>query len=120
MAGNSGVIDSFMKAWGSLDIEAIMDHFTDDAAYANIPMGPPHMGKAAIRTFIEGFLGSTTAIDFVVHHQVEGASGVVMNERTDNLVMDGKKVALPVMGVFEFSGGKISAWRDYFDLAAFS
>lgn len=24
---------------------------------------------------------------------------------------------LPIVGVFEIRGGKISAWRDYFDLA---
>jgi limonene-1,2-epoxide hydrolase len=24
------------------------------------------------------------------------------------------------MGVFEFQGGKISAWRDYFDMGGFS
>ena len=120
MSNNSTVIDSFMQAWGRLDLDAIMDHFAADAAYANIPMGPPHVGKPAIRAFIESFLGATSEINFMVHHQVEGAGGIVMNERTDILVMDGKRVELPVMGVFEFQGGKISAWRDYFDMAAFS
>lgn len=28
-------------------------------------------------------------------------------------------VELPVMGAFELSDGKISAWRDYFDMAQF-
>ena len=120
MRSNSKLIDEFMQAWRDLDLDAIMGHFTEDAAYANVPMGPPNVGKAAIRAFIEGFLGSTTEINFIVHHQVEGASGIVMNERTDVLVMDGKRVELPVMGVFEFQGGKISAWRDYFDMAAFA
>lgn len=120
MPSNSEIIDGFMKAWGRLDLDAVMDHFTDDAAYANIPMGPPNKGKPAIRAFIEGFLSSTTEINFIVHHQVEGANGIVMNERTDVLVMSGNRVELPVMGVFEFSNGKISAWRDYFDMAAFS
>jgi limonene-1,2-epoxide hydrolase len=120
VAGNSDIIDNFMKAWGALDLEAVMDQFTEDAVYANVPMGPPNVGKPAIRAFIEGFLGSTTEINFIVHHQVEGASGIVMNERTDILVMAGNRVELPVMGVFEFKGGKISAWRDYFDMAAFA
>ena len=30
----------------------------------------------------------------------------------------GKKIELPVMGVFEITDGKIAAWRDYFDMAA--
>jgi limonene-1,2-epoxide hydrolase len=28
-------------------------------------------------------------------------------------------VVVPVAGVFEISGGKIKAWRDYFDLATY-
>jgi len=33
--------------------------------------------------------------------------------------MGGKVIELPVMGVYEFVDGKISAWRDYFDMAPF-
>jgi limonene-1,2-epoxide hydrolase len=119
MPSNSDITHGFIKAWCDLDLDAIMSHFTDDAAYTNIPMGPANVGKENIKAFIEGFLGNTTQINFVVHNQVEGADGIVMNERTDMLVMDGKRVELAVMGVFEFRDGKISAWRDYFDMAAF-
>jgi limonene-1,2-epoxide hydrolase len=120
MPSNADIITGFMKAWGELDLDKIMDHFTEDAAYANIPMGPPNVGKEAIRAFIEGFMGTTTEINFIVHNQVEGADGIVMNERTDILQMGDNRVELPVMGVFEFQGGKISAWRDYFDMGGFS
>ena len=82
-------------------------------------MGPPNKGIENIRAFIEGFVGSCEGIDFVIHHQVEGASGIVMNERTDKIKMGGNVIELPVMGVFEFRDGKISAWRDYFDMAPF-
>jgi hypothetical protein len=35
--------------------------------------------------------------------------------------VNGKSVVLPVMGAFEVrADGKISAWRDYFDLAQFT
>jgi limonene-1,2-epoxide hydrolase len=120
MPSNSDLIDGFMQAWRELDLDAIMNHFTENAVYANIPMGPPNVGKADIRAFIEGFLGTTTEINFIVHHQTEGANGIIMNERTDVLVMDGKRVELLVMGVFELQDGKVKAWRDYFDMAAFS
>ena len=120
MSNNSETTDSFIAAWGDQDLDAIMDHFTDDAAYANVPMGPPHVGKTDIRGFIAGFLETASEVRFVVHHQVEGADGVVMNERTDILQMGDKRIELPVMGVFEFRDGKISAWRDYFDMAVFA
>ena len=45
MSSNADIITGFMKAWGELDLDKIMDHFTEDAAYANIPMGPPNVGK---------------------------------------------------------------------------
>lgn len=120
MRNNADITTGFIKAWTDLDLDAIMDHFTEDAVYTNIPMGPPNVGKTAIRVFIEGFIGSADSIEFIVHNQVEGTNGIVMNERTDKLKLDGKMVELPVMGVFEFTNGKISAWRDYFDMGAFS
>ena len=120
MQNNADITNDFIKAWCDLDIDAIMGHFTEDAVYTNIPMGPPNEGKANIRAFIEGFIGSASEISFTVHNQVEGANGIVMNERTDRLNLGGNVVELPVMGVFEFRDGKISAWRDYFDMAAFS
>jgi len=42
-----------------------------------------------------------------------------MTERVDVFKLPGKSVELPVMGTFEVNGGKISAWRDYFDLNQF-
>jgi limonene-1,2-epoxide hydrolase len=30
-----------------------------------------------------------------------------------------KTISVPVMGVFEFKGDLIAAWRDYFDLPGF-
>jgi limonene-1,2-epoxide hydrolase len=51
-----------------------------------------------------------------VHHQAESPRGAVLNERTDRFKLDERWIELPVMGVFELRGGKISAWRDYFDL----
>ena len=117
---NADITDDFIQAWNKLDLDAIMEFFAEDAAYANVPMGPPHVGKAAIRAFIEGFIGSAEAIEFIVHKQVEGEDGVVMNERLDRFLINDNWVELPVMGVFEFTDGKISAWRDYFDMSRFN
>jgi limonene-1,2-epoxide hydrolase len=45
---------------------------------------------------------------------VDGAS--VMNERTDALVLGPVRIQIAVCGVFEVHAGKITLWRDYFDL----
>ncbi|MFP5469010.1 MAG: limonene-1,2-epoxide hydrolase family protein [Alphaproteobacteria bacterium] len=34
-------------------------------------------------------------------------------------MMGGQWLELPVMGVFEIKDGKITKWRDYFDLGQF-
>ena len=119
MSGKSVIVSEFIQAWNAMDLEAIMGHFTDDAVYINMPMEPANEGKTAIRAFIDGFMGSCSAMEFTIHHQVDSGDGVVMNERTDRITMGDKVVELPVMGVFEFEGDKIRAWRDYFDMAAF-
>ena len=120
MSQNTDLVDRFVAAWKKLDVDEIMGFFSDDAVYTNIPIDPPSEGKEAIRKTIEGFVGMATAIDFVVHRTAENpAAGVVMNERTDRFRLGDRWIEARVMGVFELRGGKITAWRDYFDLAEF-
>lgn len=117
------VVKAFCKLWLNGDVDAIVESFTEDGVYHNIPM-PVLTGRAEIRDFLAGFLAGFDGVDFQIHRQVS-QGGVVMNERTDVLrKKDGGEVPLPVMGVFEVRDGKIAAWRDYFDMgtitAAFS
>ena len=46
------VVSEFCEAWGSADLDSIMDAFADDAVYHNIPM-EPCKGKPAIEAFIK-------------------------------------------------------------------
>jgi limonene-1,2-epoxide hydrolase len=115
----SAITTDFAAMWGRGDIDAIVDSFTPDATYHNIPM-EPCVGAEAIRSFLEGFFGMSESITFENHHQAV-VGNVVLNERTDTIVMGDKTTALRVMGVFEFNdAGKITSWRDYFDMAQFS
>jgi limonene-1,2-epoxide hydrolase len=108
-----------IAGWNNRDLEAIMACFSDDAVYINIPMDPPNEGKDMIRATIEGFIGMSQAIEFIVHQQGESADGVVLNERTDRFHIGDKNLEIRVMGVFETRDGLITAWRDYFDLGEF-
>ena len=110
------VVTEFCALFSNPDIDRIIDWFTEDAVYHNIPM-PPAVGHDAIRELILGFMGAFDGIDFIVHRQL-AQGDVVMNERTDVMRRkDGGEIALPVMGVFEVRDGKIAVWRDYFDMA---
>ena len=48
---------------------------------------------------------------------VNGAS--VLTERTDVLVIGPVRMQFWVCGVFEVHNGRITLWRDYFDLATY-
>ena len=113
------LVRDFCAAWSRADLDAIMDAFAEDAIYHTMPMAPAQ-GKTEIRAFIEGFMKmSPNGVEFEIVNQV-AAGNLVLNERIDTFVNEGNKTSAPVCGVFELdSSGKITAWRDYFDMAAF-
>ena len=114
------IVRDFCAAWARGDSDAIIAAFTEDAVYHNIPM-PACNGLAEIREFISSFLGPTaSSVHFDIRHQLTSGN-IVMNERIDSIVMEDQTIALPVCGVFELNDeGKITAWRDYFDMSQFA
>lgn len=106
----------FCCAWERLDKAAILDAFTEDAVYHNMPMQPA-VGKAAIGVLLDMILSQAAdGVVFDIKHIVADGD-VVLTERVDTFTTGDKKIALDVMGVFELRDGKIAAWRDYFDMA---
>jgi len=113
------IISEFCKSWSRLNLDQIMDFFTDDAVYHNIPMKPAP-GKDTIRNTIQELLKGTTWLEFKILHTASSGS-VVFNERVDSFEVNGKRMSVPVVGVFETTvNGKIKAWRDYFDMKMFT
>jgi limonene-1,2-epoxide hydrolase len=111
------LVRRFCAAWGDGDVDALVAFFTDDAVYHNIPISPV-TGKDAIKTTIEGFTAGVDKIEFRVD-AIAAHGDVVLTERVDVFTTPAKTIELPVMGTFETRDGKISAWRDYFDLNQF-
>jgi limonene-1,2-epoxide hydrolase len=62
-------------------------------------------------------LGGRASVD-MPHVVADGP--IVMTERVDHLTVNGQTISMPLMGILEIHDGKISAWRDYFDLATFT
>ena len=110
---NDALIREFIAAWERRDTEFIVNCFTDDGVYHSVPL-TPIVGREAIREFVAGFAGVPPG-RLEIHHQVASAE-VVMNERTDRIIINGRPVTLPICGVFEMVDGAIAAWREYFDL----
>ena len=114
---SADLVRRFCAAWADGDYEALLEYFTPDAVYHNIPLDPVK-GVDAIRATIGGFSGGVDKIEFRVLNLVADGD-VVLTERVDVFVIGDRSIELPVMGAFELRDGKIAAWRDYFDLNQF-
>lgn len=87
--------------------------------YQNLPLPALH-GGSAVRAFITPNLSRVTRMEWIVHQMAVTADGLqVLTERTDNFHFREGLVSVPVMGVFEFRGTLIAAWRDYADIGHF-
>ncbi len=118
MSDNTDLVSAFCRAWSNRDVDEILGYFAEDAVYHNMPM-PPMQGKPAIKTLLQQIVSPTSWIEWETLNIAE-AGNIVFTERVDRFEMGGKKVELPVAGVFEIENGKIKAWRDYFDMAAWT
>ena len=92
----------------------LVEYFTDDAVYHNIPVEPA-VGREAILGLLNMFLTPTEGVEFRVLNIVANGN-TVLTERVDVFRLPNGVIELPVMGTFEVRAGKIAAWRDYFDL----
>jgi limonene-1,2-epoxide hydrolase len=114
---NSQIVLSFIEAWNNMNWDAAANLLTDDIVWDNVPM-ETIKGKTAVDAAMRGM--APDAVDWIVLSIAENGDKV-LTERMDNFNMPGgKRVELPVMGTFIITNGKISLWRDYFDLASFT
>ena len=107
-------VNAFLRAAAARDYDTALPLLADDVEYQNMMLPAVH-GHAQVRETLEGLLALCTASEWVVHREL-AAGDVVMNERTDRFEMGGTWTDLPVAGVFVVRDGRISLWRDYFDL----
>jgi limonene-1,2-epoxide hydrolase len=111
------LVERFCGLWETNDLDGIIGCLAPDAVYHNIPLDPVQ-GTDAIRSTIAGFTAGVERVEFRVLH-IAAAGDVVLTERVDAFVLPDRTIELPVMGTFEVAGGRITAWRDYFDLNQF-
>jgi limonene-1,2-epoxide hydrolase len=111
-------VRSFCNAVSRCKSAELVDYFTPDAVYHNIPIDPVS-GHEAIRATLAQFVDIATETEFDIRALAVTGSKV-LTERIDRFTINGRRVELAVMGTFEVAAdGKISAWRDYFDMQQF-
>jgi limonene-1,2-epoxide hydrolase len=109
------VVKEFIRAMEVMDFDAALEHVDADVEYINSPDTTVH-GHAGVRAVLEPFFAPILENNLLVLRQVVQGELVVLERLDRHRILQGW-FELPVTGIFELKGGKISYWREYFDLA---
>lgn len=114
---NARTVENFLTALQNQDIDAAGAVLDEHLVYQNVGF-PTIRGRArAIKLFrsMEGRAGFE-----VKTHRIAVNGSAVLTERTDALVFGRLRLQFWVCGVFEVTDGRITLWRDYFDMFDFA
>lgn len=109
------VADEMIDAWNSMEWDRMIELFADDGILHSV-MIDPVAGKETIRARLMPLLQKLERIELQVRNKGV-VNDVVMFERVDDFVYQGKQSRVPVVGVMEISNGKVDVWREYYDKA---
>lgn len=111
------IVEAFMVAMETLDYDTALTYVSDKCEYENVPMPDSKVyGPEGIRAILEPFFAPTKENEFLIIRSATSGP-VVFLERIDRHLLSDGWIELPVTGVFEVHDGKITLWRDYFNLA---
>ncbi|MBW0019342.1 MAG: nuclear transport factor 2 family protein [Mycobacterium sp.] len=110
---NIRTVEGFLNALqdGNIDVaDAALD---DDLVYQNVGFPTIRGRKRVIDLFRR--MDGRSAFEVKIH-RVAADGAAVLTERTDALIFGPLRLQFWVCGVFEVHDGRITLWRDYFDL----
>ena len=109
---NSRTVEAFLYALRDQDFDTADGLLADDLVYQNVGL-PTIRGRARAMKMFRA-MECRAGFD-VKFHRIADEGVVVLNERTDALIVGPLRVQFWVCGVFEVHDGRITLWRDYFD-----
>jgi limonene-1,2-epoxide hydrolase len=113
------VVQTFLYALRDRDFEAVEAALSEDAVYQNV--GYSNMrGGQYVAKMMRRWLELPGARFDVKCHRVATEGASVLTERTDVLAFGHFEMHVWICGVFEVREGRITLWRDYFDLYDFA
>jgi limonene-1,2-epoxide hydrolase len=111
------VVSAFIAAIERRDVDTACGLIADDCVYDNVPIGQV-VGPEGVRQVLAPIVDRCDEIAWpIVRSACDGQ--VVFNERIDSFRTGDRWVELPVTGVWEVRDGRITLWRDYFDLETY-
>jgi len=117
------IVNDFIAAWHTHDVDKIMPFVSDDCHYENVPSltgeNPVVTGRANMRAFLAPFFAKDPLIvPFLFHTEVKLTvigDEAIASQRIDHFEIGNTQFAVPVAGFFKVKDGKIVYWVDYFD-----
>jgi steroid delta-isomerase-like uncharacterized protein len=115
------------RAWNAGDLEAIVNHYDENAKYWSTARVAGIHGKAEIREYSRSQLSAFPAIRFVITKLIESGDSVAVEYRvhaTHNGPLEAPSGTIPATGktidfagaeFFEIRSGKIVTERNYVD-----
>ena len=110
---NAHTVEVLLSSLQAADAESAGAVLDDNLVYQNVGL-PTIRGRArALKLFraMEGRAGFE-----VKTHRIAVNGSSVLTERTDALIFGPVRLQFWVCGVFEVHNGRITLWRDYFDV----
>jgi limonene-1,2-epoxide hydrolase len=114
---NAHTVEVFLAALQDQDIDAAGAVLDEHLVYQNVGF-PTIRGRARAMKLFRGMEGR--ARFEVKTHRIAVNGSTVLTERTDALVFGRVRLQFWVCGVFEVKDGRITLWRDYFDMFDFT
>lgn len=118
-AENLAAVRRLCEHWSWLTVDEFHQLMASDCDYRNVPIaGDRHIGPDEAHGVLSR-IRETWNVELSIL-SIAANEDSVLTERNEHFVhRAGTKPAfdLPVMGTFELRDGKITAWRDYFELS---
>ncbi|WP_242914014.1 nuclear transport factor 2 family protein [Brevundimonas pishanensis] len=107
---------SMIDAWARQDLDAVMTFLHDDIEWNNSGgFGPVIKGKAAMREALDAMAANIAESRWRLFDYVEEGDRLWMEGADEFILKDGKRIAIPYMGMLEYEGGLIRYWREYYN-----
>jgi limonene-1,2-epoxide hydrolase len=110
---NARTVETFLYALQDQDYDTLDSLMADDVLWQNVGYPSIRGRKRIVRLFRRGAGRLGFEVKF---HRIAAEGNAVLTERTDALVLGPVRMQFWVCGAFEVHGGRITLWRDYFDL----
>lgn len=117
-SGRVAIVKGVMEAWGRHDVDGVLSFMSDDVVWHYHVGSKPVLGRDAMGRFLTRLAHHQLNLDWKLVQAAETADAVMLEGTDDYVNPDGNRVQAPYMGIFEFSeDNKVTAWRDYVDMA---